>query len=109
MANFFKDWNHRRDVADLLFEDENFCVFVLARHVRAVGDEVRRDVAFVELHSVNVLDVGFSRLAFFNGDDTVLADSFECFGKKFTDFVVVVGTDRTDVGNFFLFGNLLGH
>ncbi len=47
----------------------------------SIVDEVRRDVSFVELHPVDVLHVGRSRLAFFDGDDAVFTNSLKGVGQ----------------------------
>ncbi len=46
-----------------------------------IGDEVRREVAAVELHAFDPLDFGAEALAFVDGDDAVLADLFHGLGE----------------------------
>ncbi len=93
-------FEHRDQVlvaGDLLFVDEDVGVFELALHLLRIGDEVRRQVAAVELHAFDELVVGLEGLAFFDGDDAVLADLVHRLGDDLADLVVVVGGDGGDV------------
>ncbi len=68
---------HRQDVGDggdLLVGDQDVGLLDLGFHLVGVGDEVGRDVAAVELHAFDVLDLGLDALRLFDGDDAVLAD-----------------------------------
>ena len=68
---------HRHQVlvaGDLLLVDQDVRVFQLALHLLRVGDEVRRQIAAIELHALDELVVGLQGLAFLDGDDAVLAD-----------------------------------
>ena len=64
-----------------------------------IGDEVRREVAAVELHALDPLDLGAEALAFVDGDDAVLADLFHGLGEHLADFAVAVRGDRADLGH----------
>ena len=70
-----------------------------ALHVLAVGDEVRAQVAAVELHALDQLDGRLQRLALFDGDDAVLADLLHGVGDLLADLGVVVGGDGADEGD----------
>ena len=63
-----------------------------------IGDEVRREVAAVELHAFDPLDLGAEALAFFDGDDAVLADLFHGLGEHLADFAVAVARRRCRPG-----------
>ncbi len=65
-------------------------------------------ISAVELHSFDDIDVGLEALAFFDGDDAVLADAFERIGHDVADFAVVVGGDGGDVGDVGLAADRLG-
>ena len=88
------------DARDLLFVDEDVGVFERALHRLRIGDEVRREVAAVELHAFDPFDFGGEALAFVDGDDAVLADLFHGFGDHLADFGVAVGGDGADLGDF---------
>ena len=47
---------------------------------------MRRKEPAIELHAFDNVDISFVRAAFFDGDDAVLADLGEGFGKHVTDF-----------------------
>ena len=89
--------------------DQDERVFERAFHRRRLVDEVRREVALVELHAFDELERGLGRLAFFDRDHAVLADLFHRVGQEVADHAVVVRADRADVGDFFLAGDLLRH
>ena len=50
-----------------------------------VGDEVRRDVALVELHALGELEFGGEGLGLLDGDDAVLADLGERLADELAD------------------------
>ena len=68
-------------------------------HALGVGDEVRREVAAVELHALDDLERGLQRLGFLDGDDAVLADLLHRLGDDLADRLVVVGGDGADLGD----------
>ena len=66
----------------LLFVDEDVGVFHLDPHLVGVGDEVRRDVAAVELHALDDFELGLQRLGLFDRDDALIADLLHRVGEK---------------------------
>ena len=86
------------DVGDLLFVDQDVGVFEHAFHAVRVGDEVGREVAAVELHAFDPLDLGGEALAFVDGDDAVLADLLHGLGEHLADFAVAVARRRCRPG-----------
>ncbi len=93
--------------ADLLLVDQDVGVFEDDLHPVLVGDEVRAEVAPVELHPLDDVDGGLEPLAFFDGDHAVLADPLEGVGQLLADRLVVVGGDRGDLVDLLL-GDGLG-
>ena len=74
---------HRQDVGDgrdLALVDEDVGVLDDGLHALGVGDEVRRDVALVELHALGELELGRRGRGLLDGDDAVLADLVERVG-----------------------------
>jgi hypothetical protein len=65
--------------------DEDVGLVEVALHVGGVGDEVGREVALVELHALDELDLGLEALALFDGDDAVLADLVHGGGDDLAD------------------------
>ena len=102
LSRLFQQRDEIANVADLLFVQQHKSVLEVRFHRTGIGNEVGRNVPLVELHSVDVLDFHVTALAFFHGDHTVLADTLESVGQQFANLVVVVGRDRTDVGDFLL-------
>src|SRR3954470_11705520 len=80
LARLFQNWEHLAEIADLLFVDQDVCVFENALHGCRLVDEVWRQVALVELHAFDELERGLHRLAFFDGDDAILTDLFHRVG-----------------------------
>ena len=78
-------------VGDLLIVDEDVGVLHDALHLLCVGDEVRAEVATVELHAFDHADSGVAALSLFDGDDAVFADLLHGVGQELTNLGVVVG------------------
>ena len=70
---------------DLLLVDQHERLFELDDLFVLVGDEVRREVAAIELHAFDDLDGGFRLLAFFDRDHAVFADLHEGVGQHVAD------------------------
>src|SRR5256885_14665433 len=66
-------------------------------HLLGLGDEVGRQVALVELHALDPLDVGLQALPFLDRDDAVLADLLHRLGEHLADGLVAPGGDGADV------------
>ena len=63
----------------------------------AIGDEVRREIAAVELHTFDNFEQRVHRLRLFDGDDAVFADLVHRFGDDRADRLVAVGRNRADL------------
>ncbi len=112
LADLLQQGHQILGVADLLFVDEDVWVVELDNHLILVGDEVGRQVAAVELHTLDDGHLGVGSLAFFDGDHAIAgADLLHGLGQLFADFAVVVGGDGRHLGNALLVVgvNLLGH
>src|SRR5665213_509935 len=81
---------------DLLFVNQNQRLLQLHGHFIGVGDEVGRQVAAIELHAFDDIDVGFQALAFLDGDDAILADAIKRIGHDLADLAIIVGGDGGD-------------
>ena len=100
----------RQDVlhrADLLLADQDERVLVGRRHLVGVGDEVGRDIAAVELHALDHVELSLEALCFLDGDHALVADLFHRLGEVVADFLVAVGGDRSNLGDFGVRGDLL--
>jgi len=94
---------------DLPLEDKDVGVFEDAFHRRRAGDEVRGEVALVELHALDEMDFGVKALAFFDGDNAVLTDLVHRLGDDLTDGGVLVGGAGANLGDLLGAGDGLGH
>src|SRR5690606_8055658 len=84
--------------ADLLLVDQDVRVLEHRLHGLGVGDEVGADVALVELHALDDVELGVEGLRLLDGDDAVAADLVHGVGDQLAD-LGVVGGDRGDLGD----------
>src|SRR5262249_3634164 len=68
-------------------------------HAVRVGDEVRREVAAVELHALDHVERRLEALRLLDGDDALLADLVHRLGDDAADGGVAVGRDGADLGD----------
>ena len=80
----------------------------LGDHLLRVGDEVRRDIAAVELHALDDVELGLDALGFLDRDDALVADLLHRLGDHLADLGLAVGGDRADLRGFGLGRDLLG-
>src|SRR5262249_9405667 len=103
----FQDRQEILHVADLLLMDQQVGVLEHRFHFVRVGDEVRRGVAAVELHTFDDFQRRLQALGFLDGDDTFFTDLVHRLGYDFADGRVVVCRDRPNLGDLLLvFGRL---
>ncbi len=81
--------------------DQDQGVFQLDAHSGLSIDEVGREIALVELHTLDNVVGRFRGLALFDGNYAVLADLGHGLGDQLADHGVVVGADRAHVGDVF--------
>ena len=90
-AGLHHPFEHRQQVVDrahLAVGDENQGVLEHRLHGLGIGDHVRRDVAAVELHPLDHLDLGLHPLAILDRDHAVAADPVEGVGDHLADGLV---------------------
>ena len=75
-------------------------VFELGHHLLGVGDEVGREIAAVELHALDDLDLGLERLGLFDRDHALVADLLHRLGDHLADLGVAVRRDGADLRDF---------
>src|SRR5438445_5442737 len=88
-----------RHRADLPLGDEDERILELHHHAGRIGDEVRGDVAAVELHALDHLERGLEALRLLDGDHAFLADLLHCVGDDVADALVAVCGDGADLGD----------
>ena len=84
---------HRHQILhhrDLLLVDQDVGVLEDHLHRGRIGDEVRAQVAAIELHALDPLDLGLEGLALLDGDDAILADLLGRLGDHLADLGVEV-------------------
>ena len=102
---------HREQVldrADLAVDEQDVRVVEDRLLALGVGDEVRRQVALVELHALGELELHAEGVRLLDGDDAVLADLVDGVGEDLADGAVVVGRDGGDLGDLAAVVDLLG-
>src|SRR4029453_775501 len=71
------------------------------RHLFRIGDEVGREVAAVELHAFNHVELEFEALGFLDRDHAFLADLLHRFGDLLADDGVAISRDYADLVDLF--------
>ena len=97
LGDLLEDRNQVLDHRDLLLVDQDVGVLEDRLHRRRVGDEVGAQVAAVELHALDPLDLGLQGLALLDRDHAVLADLLGGLGDHLADLGVEVGGDGRDL------------
>ena len=96
-GNLLQDRQQVAHVRDLLFVDQDEGLVENGFHAVRIGDEVRRKIAAVELHSFDDFEQRVHRLRFFDRDDAVFADLVHRFSDDRADRLVAVGRNRSDL------------
>src|SRR5690606_13267136 len=99
LGNGFQDRQHVADVGDFLVNQQDERAVQFNAHFFLVVDEVRRQVAAIELHTFYHFQFVFQAAAFFNGDNAFLANFFHGFGNDVADRSVRVGRDGAYLGD----------
>ncbi len=104
----FQQRQHGLQAGQLLLVQENVDVLQLGDHLLGVGDEVGRDVAAVELHAFDDLDLGLHRLGFLDRDDAFVADLLHRLRDHLADRGIAVRRNGADLRDFGRRADLLG-
>ena len=79
--------------------DEDVGVLELGHHLLGVGDEMRRQIAAVELHPFDDVEFGFGGLRLLNRDHPLVADLLHRVGDHLADRLIAIGRDCADLGD----------
>ena len=90
---------HFAHVGDLLLVQKNERVLQLGGLVLLVVDEIRREIAAVELHALDHFELVLQARAFLDRDHAFLADLLHRVGDRLADRLVGVRGDRADLRN----------
>jgi hypothetical protein len=107
LHDLLQDWQEVLHRGDLLVRQQDVRLLEHALHPLGVGDEVGRDVALVEAHPLDQLELHAEGLGFLHRDDAVLAHPVHGLGDLLAD-LGVAGGDRGHVGDLVLGLDLLG-
>ena len=99
---------HGLQARELLLVDQDVRALELRHHLVGVGDEVGREVAAIELHALDDVELGLEALALLDRDDALVADLLHGLGDLGADLDVAVGGDGADLGDLVVRGHLLG-
>src|SRR5882724_11891256 len=88
---------HFADVGDLLVGQQDQRLFELRRLVLGVVDEIRREVAAVELHTLDHFQLVVEAGTFLNGDHAFLADLLHRIRDGLADRLVGIRGNRSDL------------
>ena len=94
--------------ADRLVVNQDQGIVQTGLHGVLVGDEVRREIAFVEAHPLDGLQLHLDPAALFDADDTVAAHGLHGLRDEPAHLGVPVGRDRGHLGDLLLAGGLRG-
>ena len=97
----FEDRQHGLQARQLLLVQEDVGVLELGHHLVGVGDEVGREIAAVELHALDDVELGFDALGFLDRDDAFVADLLHGLGDHVADLLLAIGGDGADLDDFF--------
>jgi hypothetical protein len=95
------------DRADLAVDEQDVRVVQNRFLALRVSDEVRREVALVELHALDEVEIHAERVGLLDGDHTVLADLVDRIGDDIAD-LRIGGGDGGDLGDLGLVVDLFG-
>ena len=96
-----EDGEHRLQRGELLLVDQDVGILEFGHHLLGVGDEIGREIAAVELHAFDDVELGLEALGFLDRDDALVADLLHGVGDHLADRLVAVGGDGADLGDFF--------
>src|SRR6266536_3313995 len=91
-----------------LFIDQEIRILHLDAHLVGIGDEIRRDVAAVELHALDHFELGLERFGLLDGDHALVADLLHGVRQKLPYLRIAVGRDGADLGDLLVRGDVLG-
>ena len=104
----FEDRQHRLQRRQLLLVDEDVGVLELGDHLLRIGDEIRGQVAAIELHALDDIELGVGGLGLLDRDDALVADLLHGVSDHLANGSVTIGRNRADLRNLFGRLHLLG-
>src|SRR6185437_7415616 len=112
LAGLGNGFQHRQQLAHVrhfLVVDQDVRVIQLDLLALLVVDEVRRQVAAIELHALDHVELVLQTRAFLDRDHAFLADFLHRGGDDVADVGVGVGRNRADLRDFLVVRGRVGH
>ena len=103
-----EDGEHRLQRGELLLVDEDVGVLELGQHLLSVGDEIGREIAAVELHALDDVELSVQALRLFDRDHALVADLLHGVGNHLADRLVAIRGDGPDLRDLIRRLHLLG-
>ena len=86
---------------------KDVCVLEFGEHLLGIGNEIRAQIAAVELHALDDVELGRQRFGLLDGDDALIADLLHGLGQHLADFGVAIGGDGADLRDLVISRDLL--
>src|ERR1700722_971893 len=99
LGDGFEQREHFADVGDLLVHQQDQRLVELRALALLIVDEVRREIAAVELHALDHFEFVPQALTLFDRDDAFLADLRHGVGDSLADALVRIRRNRADLGD----------
>src|ERR1700681_3440103 len=99
LGNGFQQRQQFADVGDLLVHQQDQRLLELGALTLLIVDEVRRQIAAIELHAFDHFELVLEARTLFNRDHAFLADLRHRVGNRLADALVGVRGDRADLRN----------
>src|SRR5713226_7201325 len=90
---------HRLQGGELLLVEKDIGHVELADHLLGIGDEIGAEIAAVELHALDDVELGLERLRLLDRDDALVADLLHRLGDHRADLAVAIRRDGADLGD----------
>src|SRR5436305_5475057 len=103
----FEQRQHRLQPREFLLVDQDIRVLELGDHLLGVRDEIRRDIAAVELHALDNVKLGLEALRLFDRDNALIADLLHRLGDHLANVALAIGGNRADLRDLLIGRDLL--
>src|SRR6185437_4930177 len=101
-----EDGEHRLQARELLLVQQDVRALQLADHLLGIGDEVRREIAAVELHALDDVELGLEALRLLDRDDALIADLLRRLRDHLADLAVAIRGDDAHLGDLVIGSDL---